>query len=119
VLFSLIAAYKLTLLAAVPAVIGFVAARQYRMALLIVLGLCGSVALTAIATDYTRMMAFGSFAILIALAAVLPRLSGRVRIALATINLLLPTVYVSAYHGAVAYHGLYGLLLTRVFGMRG
>jgi hypothetical protein len=119
VLFSLIAAYKLTLLAAVPAVIGFVAARQYRMALLIVLGLGGSVALTAIATDYTRMMAFGSFAILIALAAVLPRLSRRVRIVLATINLLLPTVYVSAYHGAVAYHGLYGLLLTRVFGMRG
>jgi hypothetical protein len=119
VLFSLLAAYKLVLLAAVAAASSFVSTGRYRLALLILLGLGGSIALTAIATDYTRMMAFGSFAMLVALPVALKPLTARTRLVLATANLLLPTLYVAAHHGALTYHGLYGLVLTRWFGMRG
>ncbi len=118
-LFSLGAAYKLTLVAAIAAVAGFVCAEQLRPALLICVALGGGFALTAVATDYTRMAAFGGFAILIALPPVLTHLSARSRAWLACANLLIPTVYVAAMHGAVAYHGLYGLVLTNWFGIAG
>ncbi|MEO6215936.1 MAG: hypothetical protein ABIO86_07890 [Sphingomonas sp.] len=117
VFFSLIAAYKLTLIAAAPAVAGSLAERRYRPALLILLALGGSVALTAIAADYTRMMAFGSFALLVALPVALNPLSARVRMALAATNLLIPTVYVSARHGVFAYHGFYGVIVHGLFGI--
>lgn len=117
VFFSLFAAYKLTLIAAVPAVTGSLAERRYRPALLILMALGGSIALTAVATDYTRMMAFGSFALLVALPVALTPLSARVRMTLAAANLLIPTVYASARHGVVAYHGLYGVIVNRLFGI--
>lgn len=119
VLFSLFAAYKLTLIAAISAVVRFVAAKQLRLAALVGLALGGGLALTAIATDYTRMAAFGGFAMLVILPATLTPLSARTRMMLASANLLIPTLYVAARHGAVTYHGLYGLVLTHWFGMPG
>ncbi|MCW3846649.1 hypothetical protein OF829_05315 [Sphingomonas sp. LB-2] len=119
VLFSLFAAYKLTLVAAVAAMASLAKTGRPRLALLIALALGGGLALTAIATDYTRMAAFGGFAMLVALPVALKPLSPRTRMALASANLLIPTLYVAAHHGAVTYHGLYGLVLTHFFGMRG
>lgn len=117
--FSLFASYKLTLVAAAAAIASLVMARHLRPALLIAMALGGGFALTAIATDYTRMVAFGGFAMLIALPVALKPLSPRTRMMLASANLLIPTLYVAARHGAVTYHGLYGLILTHFFGMQG
>lgn len=118
VLFSLLAAYKLVLAAGFFTAAVHLGARRYRPALAILAGLGGSVALTAIATDYTRMMAFGSFAILLALPLALAGLSPRLRLALTLVNLAIPTVYVAAHDGAFAYGGLYGAVLTHFFGFR-
>lgn len=116
---GMFAAYKLTLIAAVPAVARFAGTGRLRLASLVCLALGGGLALMAIATDYTRMAAFGGFAMLFVLPEVLMPLSLRTRRMLASANLAIPTVYVSAQHGAVAYHGLYGLVLTGWFGMQG
>ena len=117
-LFSLFAAYKLTLVAAIAAVARLGRGGQLRLALLVCIALGGGFALMAIATDYTRMAAFGGFAILVALPIALNPLSVRTRRWLACANLAIPTVYVGAMHGAVAYNGLYGLVLTAGFGMQ-
>lgn len=116
---ALLASYKLALAAMAMAALRFVATRDFRHAALIVIATLGGVALTAIATDYTRMVSFGTFALLVALPAVLPRLSARQRLGWSIANLLVPTLYVAARAGVVAYPGLYGIVLTHAFGMRG
>ncbi|MEG3143804.1 hypothetical protein U1839_03985 [Sphingomonas sp. RT2P30] len=116
---ALFASYKLALAAMAMAAVRFVAARDFRRAALIAMATVGGVALTAIATDYTRMVSFGSFALIVALPAVVPRLSGRQRLGWALANLLVPTLYVAAHAGIVTYPGLYGFVLTHAFGMRG
>lgn len=116
---GMLAAYKLTLIAAVPAVARFAGSGRLRLASLVCLALGGGLALMAIATDYSRMAAFGGFAMLFVLPETLTPLSLRTRRMLASANLAIPTVYVSALHGAVAYHGLYGLVLTGRFAMQG
>lgn len=119
VIIALFATYKLALAGLVTAIVGFVAMRDFRRAWLVVIAIVGGVALTAIATDYTRMISFGSFALLFALPPVMQRMSARWRLWLALANLCVPTLYVAAHAGVVTYHGLYGLILTHAFGMRG
>ncbi|MFA5965769.1 MAG: hypothetical protein WC804_17265 [Sphingomonas sp.] len=119
VVIALFASYKLTIAAIAMATIRFAATRDFRRAALIAIPIVGGVALTAIATDYTRMISFGTFALLVALPPTLMRLSARQRRGWALANLLVPTLYVAARAGVVAYPGLYGLVLTHGFGMRG
>ncbi len=119
VVIALFASYKLALVAMAMAAQRFVAVRDFRRAALIIIATVGGVALTAIATDYTRMVSFGTFALLVALPAVVPRLSARQRLGWALANLLVPTLYVAARAGVVTYPGLYGFVLTHAFGMRG
>lgn len=117
--FSLAAAFKLTLVAALVAIAKFGRAGQVRPAIIVCCAIGGGFALMAIATDYTRMAAFGGFAMLFALPAVLSPLPVATRRWLACANLAIPTVYVGAMHGAVAYQGLYGLILTAAgFGLQ-
>jgi hypothetical protein len=115
-LFAVLTVWKLGLVAAAIAVTQAAAARDYRTAGLIVLALGGGIALTYIATDYSRMIAFGSFALLFALPPVLAKLSPGRRTWLAAINLLIPTLYVGAHHVPQSYPGLYRILL-RPFGL--
>jgi hypothetical protein len=119
VVIALFASYKLTLAAIATAAVRFAATRDFRRAALVAMPIVGGIALTAIATDYTRMISFGSFALLVALPPTLLRLSARQRLGWALANLLVPTLYVAARAGVVAYPGVYGLVLTHGFGMRG
>lgn len=119
VLVSLFASLKLLLVAGLSAIAVHLTARRFRDALLIGCALVGSTALTMIATDFTRMISFSTFALLLALPVVLNGFSARKRAVLATINLVIPTVYVAAGKGVFAYGGLYGFILTHYFGVRG
>ncbi len=119
VVIALLSTYKLTLGALAAAVVRLVKQRDLRHVALILVALVGGVALTAIATDYTRMISFGTFALVIALPTALLSLPARHRSLWALANLLVPTVYVAARAGVVAYPGLYGLVLTHGFGIRG
>jgi hypothetical protein len=113
VLLAVATVWKLGLGVAAVAAARSIAAREYGTAAIVGMALAGGILLCAIATDYSRMIAFGTFALLIALPWVLPSLSDRQRSWLAAANLLLPTIYVSL-RGAYSYTGLYGLLLGPV-----
>nr|WP_319566038.1 hypothetical protein [uncultured Rhodoferax sp.] len=110
VVLSLATVWKLGLLAAAVAVARSVVDREFRTAGIVLLAISGSLALSVIATDTTRMFAFGTFGLLLALPWALPRLSVRQRQWFAAVNLLLPTLYVSANKGVHTYNGLYGLV---------
>jgi hypothetical protein len=113
VLLAVVTVWKLGLAVAAMAAARSIAAREYRTAAIIGMAFAGGILLCAIATDYSRMIAFGTFALLIALPWVLPTLSDRQRSWLAAANLLFPTIYVSL-RGAHSYAGLYGVLLGPV-----
>jgi hypothetical protein len=105
VLLSVLAAWKLGMIAAAVAVVR----SERRIAALILVILAGSIALTYIATDYTRMIAFGTLALLVALPPALSRLSAQQRMWFAAINLAIPALYIGAHSGIHSYLGLYGL----------
>lgn len=115
-LFSLLSGYKLLVVILALALIRFLRGLDYRSAAMLISLVAGGLALTLIATDYTRMIGFGSFAMLLAIRQVAPDWSMRRRQVFAALNLLTPLVIVQGASGVWVQNGLYGLAL-RVFGI--
>ncbi len=114
-LLSIPMAYKFMLIVAAAAVALLAVAGDYRKAAFIVLAIAGGAATTYVAVDYSRVVSFGTFGVIVALPVVLTRLSQRQRLGLALANLMTPTIYISIHAGIWPYRGLYGLVLARVF----
>ena len=108
-------AYKFTLLVAAAAVALLAVAGDYRKAAFVVLAIAGGAATTYVAVDYSRVVSFGTFGVIVALPVVLTRLTQPQRLGLALANLATPTIYISNHIGIWPYRGLYGLVLARVF----
>ncbi len=115
-IFSALCVFKLLFVVAVAAIVKLARAGAFRAAALIACGLVGGIPLMAGGADFTRMAAFGTFAVVIALPVILPSLSPRQRWAGAVANLAIPAVAIQGHSGLWTYNGLYGLLLRRLFG---
>ncbi len=113
--FSLFAVYKLTLLLAAATAFKCVRSADYRTAALIASALGGALALTYIGIDYSRVVSFATFAVVIAMAHVLPDLSTRQRNLFAAANLTIPSLYVGEGGGVWAFQGLYGRVVGHLF----
>ncbi len=114
---SVFTTFKLLLVVAVAAVVMLARRGDPRRAALIVCAIIGGFALMIFASDFTRMAAFGTFGVLVALPVILPDLSPRRRGGLAAANLIIPTIVIQGHSGIWTFSGVYGIVLRRVFGL--
>ena len=117
VLFSAVVAYKLAIVALTAGAFALWRVNRRREALVAALALAGGLGLCGFGTDYSRMISFGTFGLLVALPAALEGLDRRQRLWLALGNLLVPTLYARAQGGFWPYPGLYGFVLTHGLGL--
>jgi hypothetical protein len=107
-LFAAAVDFKFLALVAIAAVVMLLRDGKLRQAAFIAAAPFGGFLLNVVASDYSRMTAFGTVGMLAALPVVLPHLSVNQRRALAVGNLLFPTYVVTAHGGIHMYDGLYG-----------
>ncbi len=112
---SVFTTFKLLLVVAAAAIVKLAGHGDPRRAAIVACAIIGGFALMIFAGDFTRMAAFGTFGVLVALPVVLLDLSPRRRGMLAAANLVIPTIVIQGHSGIWTFSGVYGTVLRRVF----